>query len=237
MKKIAAFFAGVLLAGASADAKLFRNAYVQFELPSAWNCGLEGTEWVCSSQNKIDAKESIIILTAKEVGPQDSFTNYQNYLKTPKQVQSLNGKPIMSQVKSVRLRQINDHQWVDALHLGSEIPGYYTRYLATVKDKLAILVTLSAHQKYYTKYSNDYFKAVESLRVVFSKDLLNPRVLAPVKPSSEPLGQPTNAGMPPPNADTVPEEVSTSGPDFFMLIGLALLLAAIGYYLWKKKKP
>ena len=38
------------------QAKLFRNAYVQFELPAQWNCNLEGTEWVCSSQNKIDSK-------------------------------------------------------------------------------------------------------------------------------------------------------------------------------------
>ena len=35
---------------------------------------------------------------------------------------------------------INDHPWLDGLHLNSEIPGYYTRYLATIKDQLAILV-------------------------------------------------------------------------------------------------
>src|SRR4051812_2060419 len=101
-------------------AKLFRNSYVQFELPEQWNCNVEGTEWVCSSQNKMDAKESIIILTAKEVGPQDTFAAYETYLKAPKKVQMLNGKTVASQVKSVRLRKINDHQWVDSLHLGSE---------------------------------------------------------------------------------------------------------------------
>src|SRR5471030_757939 len=83
-------------------AKIFRNAYVQFELPEQWTCNPEGTEWVCSSSSKTDAKESIIILTAKEVGPQDSFAAYQTYLKTPKQMRLPNGKPTMSQVKNVR---------------------------------------------------------------------------------------------------------------------------------------
>ena len=225
-----------LLAFSSAEAKLFRNAYVQFELPTQWNCNLEGTEWVCSSQNRIDSKESIIILTAKEVGPQDSFAAYERYLKTPKQLQSLKNRPVMSQVKSVRQRRINDHQWIDALHLGSEIPGYYTRYLATIKDKLAILVTLSAHQKYYTKYSNDFFKAVESLRVVASKDLFAPRVLAPVRPGSEGLGGGVNAPLPP-NVDMAPPpEAESSGTQQPLMVGLGLLILIIAGYLFLKKK-
>src|SRR5665213_1916981 len=141
------FYVGLLFAilgfSFSVEARIFNNAYVQFELPEQWNCSPEGTEWVCSSSNKIDSKESIIILTAKEVGPQDSFTAYQNYLKTPKKLLLANGKSSISQIKNVRLRKINDYQWVDSLHLGSEIPGYYTRYVATVKDKVAILGSLS----------------------------------------------------------------------------------------------
>ena len=43
----------LLLAGvgfvSTAQAKLFRNAYVSFELPPNWNCKLEGAEWVCEN--------------------------------------------------------------------------------------------------------------------------------------------------------------------------------------------
>ena len=226
----------VLFITASAGAKVFRNTYVQFDLPDQWNCSIERTEWICSSQNKVDSKESIIILTAKEVGPQDSFASYETYLRTPKQVQQLNGKPIPSQVKNVRIRKINDHQWVDSLHLGSEIPGYYTRYLATIKDKIAILVTLSAHQKYYTKYSNDYFRAVESLRVIAPKDAMA-KGLAPVKPGTEALGPNGLPSTLPPLENEPPpvEDASSSGPDPLLLLGAALIAAALGYYLWKKK--
>jgi hypothetical protein len=220
-----------------ATAKLFRNSYVQFDLPEQWNCNIEGTEWVCSSQNKNDAKESIIILTAKEVGPQDTFGAYENFLKTPKQVQLLNGKTVASQVKNIRVRKVNDHQWVDALHLGSEIPGYYTRYLATVKEKIAILVTLSAHQKHYTKYSKDFFRAVESLRVVASKDVLQPKALANLKPGQEAVGRDVPIALPPADMEPPPpEEESGEGPDPIMLAGAALLIAAIGFYLFTKKK-
>ncbi|MBK9294867.1 MAG: hypothetical protein IPM57_10590 [Oligoflexia bacterium] len=226
----------LLLAPYSSDAKLFKNAYVQFELPAQWDCSLEGTEWVCSSKNKIDAKESIIILTAKEVGPQDSFQAYEAYLKTQKQLAGNNSKPVLSQIKSVKQRKINNHAWVDALHLSSEIPGYYTRYLATIKDRLAILVTLSAHQKYYTKYSNDYFKAVESLRVIATKDLLSQKALAPVKPVGESLG---NQIAPPIPNDTgamapLPDEEPNSS-DTFIIGGIFLILAVIGYMLLKRK--
>src|SRR5258708_30991350 len=96
-----------VIISSSAQAKLFHNAYVQFELPDRWECNIEGTEWICNSDSKIDSKESIIILTAKEVGPQDSFPIYENYLKTPKPVQLANGKTVLSQVKNVRNRKIN----------------------------------------------------------------------------------------------------------------------------------
>ncbi|MDZ4678387.1 MAG: hypothetical protein SGI74_12860 [Oligoflexia bacterium] len=217
----------------NAEAKLFRNAYVQFELPESWNCNLEGTEWVCASTKKDDARESIIILTAKEVGPQDSFASYENYLKVPRLLKLPTGKETPSQVKNSRIRKINDHQWVDSLHLGSEISGYYTRYLATIKDKLAILVTLSAHQKFYTKFSNDYFKAVESLRVVATKDLFAPKALAPVKPGSETIGVGTNTSLP--GDEAPPEEENGESHEPLVLGGGGLLLLALGYYMWRKK--
>jgi hypothetical protein len=194
---------------------------------------MEGTEWVCSSQKPVDAKESIIILAAKEVGPQDTFANYENYLKAPKQLQSVNGKSL-SQVKSMKTRKINDHQWVDALHLGSEIPGYYTRYVATIKDRLAILVTFSAHQKYFTKYSNDFFKAVESLRVVATKDMFSQKSLAPIKAGTESLGAGINTSLP--EGEEAPGSTDSSeAPDPTLLAVIGLVMAAIGAYLWKKR--
>jgi hypothetical protein len=218
-----------------AQAKLFHNSYVQFELPDRWTCNLEGTEWVCSSDNKNEAREAIIILTAKEVGAQDSFPIYENYLKTPKPVQMNNGKTVLSQIKNVKTRKINDHPWVDSLHLGSEIPGYYTRYVATIKDRIAILVTLSAHQKFYTKYSTDFFKAVESLRVIASKDMFNNKALAPIHPGTENLG--AGANVPSVDSDVpMPDSGSGGKMDAATLGGIFLLVAALTFYILKRRK-
>ena len=46
-----------------AQAELFRNAYVSFELPPNWACKLEKTEWVCTSKYAKNVKEAIIVLT------------------------------------------------------------------------------------------------------------------------------------------------------------------------------
>jgi len=81
------------------------------------------------------------------------------------------GKPYKSKVKSLKLRKINGVDWIDSLKLGSEVKTYYTRYTATVKDSLGILVTFSAHKDHFSKYSGDFIKAVQSLKVIAPKEL------------------------------------------------------------------
>jgi len=227
----------VLGVPSTSHATLFQNSYVSFELPPSWQCNLDGTEWVCISNYAKQAKEAIIILTAKEMGPADTLANYETRLKTPRELPDKTGKVVPSQVLQVKQRMINNHPWVDALHLGSEISSYYTRYLATVKDKIAILVTFSAHKEHYTQYSGDFLKAVESLRVVAAKDILDAKsgqggVGAPSGTIGNPIAVPDtydpNGGNPP--EPTPFAQMKTK------ILALALLLGAIGFYLWRRKK-
>lgn len=226
----------VILLSFSAHAKVFRNAYIAFEMPETWKCNLEQTEWVCRSEQNKESKEAIIILTAKEVGPTDTFALYESHLNSPITVNLRGGgaseSKIVYKAKSV---QINDQPWVDSLHLGSEVPNYFTRYLATIKDKIAILVTFSAHKQYYTKYSQDFFKAVMSLRVIASKNLLAKPDLGPIRPGSETLGAPIGSAMP---ADMLQGEgmEEGKGKNKTMLLGGALLLAALGAFIFLKAR-
>jgi len=157
-----------------AHAKKFRNSYIEFELPPKWNCQADHTEWVCRNTiaPKDVKKQAVIILTAKEVGIEDTIPKYKAHLKTPKMIKGFKGKPVPSKVKHVKEMKIGGHTWMDGLHLGSEVPAYYTRYLATVKQRIAVLVTFSAHQRYYTKYIRDFMRAIMSLRVIASGALL-----------------------------------------------------------------
>lgn len=230
----------VILLSFSAQAKVFRNAYIAFEMPETWKCNLEQTEWVCRSEQNKESKEAIIILTAKEVGPTDSNALYEAHLNEPITINNRTGGTSVSKVVyKAKTVQINDQGWIDSLHLGSEVPNYFTRYLATIKDKIAILITFSAHKQYYTKYSQDFFKAVMSLRVIASKNLLAKPDLGPIRPGSETLGAPIGSAMP---ADMLQgEEVEGGeGKNKTMLLAGAIILAALGAYIFmksRKKKP
>lgn len=230
----------ITLISLSAEAKIFRNAYIAFELPDTWKCNLEHTEWVCRSESDKESKEAIIILTAKEAGPTDSFDSYSQHLALP-QTSGPNKTVISKVVYPPKQNKINDQIWVDGLHVSSEVNNYYTRYLATIKDQIAILVTFSAHKNFYTKYSPDFIKAVQSLRVIATKNLLAKPESGPLRPGGETLGAPIGAAMPSdlaaidaPNGDL---EKSKSGAKTKMLfMSVAFILIVVAGYIFVKLK-
>jgi hypothetical protein len=218
-------------------AKVFRNAYVAFELADNWDCSLETTEWVCRSRDEKSTKEAIIILTAKEVGPTDSFAIYEQTINSVRDVPSRTGAKVPSKVVSkAKVEQYNDQKWVDGMQLGSEIPNYFTRYVATIKDKIAILVTFSAHRQYYSKYSSDFIKAIMSLRVIATKGLIagnqggygtggtGEQIGAGFDPSSNPTNWSSNL----PDAKTSKANKKLT----FLLLGLGILIAGVGAWLY-----
>ncbi len=217
-----------------AQAKLFSNSYVSFELPDGWECALEQTSWVCQHKtNAAKAKQAVIILTAKEVGPSDNLNAYKSYLNTPKATPSSSGQMITSVIRKNADEVVIDNQkWVDAIHQSSEIPNFITRYLATVKDQIAIAVTFSAHGKHYAEYSNDFMAAIRSLHVLNVKNLIGHEempgssgtILAPEFNDPNEGGE---AGGPP---------AGSQGINVEMILGIVIFAIAIGLYLVMKNK-
>lgn len=224
-----------------AEAKVFRNSYVSFELPNAWDCVLDGTEYVCRSKTNLkDSREAIIILTAKEVGPTDNLTDYEQHLKTPRTLPSRAGQATRSKVERVEVRTIANHPWVDGLHLGSEIPNYYTRYLATVKDRIGLLVTFSAHKLHYTKYAQDFIRAIASLRVLSTKNMLANQNVDSKLPGSGKLGPDMGGAIPADMGNDFPDELSGGGLSGSKAIDIILALLVLvgggaGYFILKKR--
>ena len=71
----------IALSSASiSEARTFKNAYISFDMLDTWTCKLEQTEWVCRSEDPQEAKEAVIILTAKVKGPADSFALYEAHM-------------------------------------------------------------------------------------------------------------------------------------------------------------
>lgn len=146
-------------------AKRFANQYIEFELPIAWDCVLEGSEWVCQSTVEDRRKEAIIILAAKKRGANDSLDYYQEYLKKPKTYELPGGQTQVSEAKYVKMISVNEQNWVDAMHLASEVPGFYTRYLTTVKEDLGIALTFSVARDLYSNYQSVFDKVIDTIRV------------------------------------------------------------------------
>jgi hypothetical protein len=228
-----------------AQTKVFRNSYVAFEMPDHFDCNLEHTEWVCRSKDPKTQRESMFILTAKEVGPSDSMEQYRAHLSQPQPTSHKpDGKAQMSRVvyppKPIK---VNDHEWIDGLHMNSEVPGYYTRYIATVRDQIAILVTLSAHREHYSKYSPQFFRTVNSLRIIASRSLTeNITGSGEVRGATETLGGPVSASLPLDLLALEAESQSAVGSDGSkgglrnLFLGLALILLGLGAYIYLKSR-
>lgn len=221
-------------------AKRFSSRYCEFELPTGWECALEGSEYVCQSENAERKKESIIILAAKMRGEQDSLDEYMAYLKKSKEYSLPGGKKQISEPKSVKLSRINEQQWVDALHLASEVPGFYTRYLATVKEDLGVAVTFSVSKDLYAEYQPIMDRLVSTLRVFRQKKA----ELADLRSGKSEDANFADATFNPNAAMDVQvnntkkrAEKSEGDDDLILIIGVAVVGGLIMMVMKKKKKP
>jgi hypothetical protein len=207
-----------------------------------WKCSLEQTEWVCRAEDPQEAKEAVIILTAKEKGPTDTFPLYEAHMNNPITTHTRAGTTLTSNVVyKAQQNKVNDQVWLDALHTNSEVQNYHTRYLATIKDQIAILITFSAHNRFYAKHSTNFNNTIKSLRVIASKDLLNRPDVANLRGANEILGGGIGQAMP---ADLLASEDGHSGSNKGLfknkaVLGIGLLIAAALIYillrLFKKK--
>jgi len=219
-----------------AEAKLFRNSYVSFDVPDNWSCLQEGVAWTCSPNGPVESREAVIVLAAKVAGPEDNLVNFHTYLAQPKKLPTKVGTPMPSSVMYAQERVLAGNKWVQAQHLGSEIQEFYTLYLATVKESLAILVSFSSEKTKYPQYNPVFDRAIKTLKIVASNQLLFPK--NKLNPTTDVIGimpgqQGSDDGMLPP-----PPAKKKSGFTFILLIaGLVIAGAAVFLTKKKKKKP
>ncbi|MGZ3692879.1 MAG: hypothetical protein ACXWQO_01425 [Bdellovibrionota bacterium] len=232
MKKIYALFVMALLLPLHSQAKTFANQFIEFQLPDKWECQLDGTEWVCQSTDEQKKRDAIIVLAAKIKKPgMDELSVYKAHLEKPAQYDSLNGEKITSEPRYVKDLDISGKPWVDSLHLASEIPDFYTRYLATVEADLGILVTFSVRKDKYDEYAPDIEAMAKSMRA-FRKpgEINNGSGASPT--DVDPNAVVFNNGG---NAPKKPKSDGGGGAGASILL-LLVLLGGGGFFIWKKKQ-
>lgn len=220
-------------------AKTFTSQYCQFELPPSWECILEGSEWVCQHTGENQKREAIIILAAKVRGEKDSLEHYQAHLKKAKSFQLPGGRSQVSEPKFVKLKKINNKQWIDSLHLASEVPGFFTRYLVTVEKKLGVAVTFSVSKDHYDVYQGLFDKIIATLKV-FQPDSLNEKNFKIVKSKSEDLlSGSIHVPETPDNLNVnsgQKKKIKTAGGDDDILIYGGIVILALFIFLKMRKK-
>jgi hypothetical protein len=230
--------AAVLMFSSPALASKFANQFVEFELPPRWQCNLEGAEWVCQSADETRKRDAIIVLAAKLKGDQDSIDQYTNYLKAPKLYQSVQGRTVKSEAKYAKQLQINEHTWVDSLHLESELPGFYTRYLATVKQDIGVLVTFSINKDKYSQYQADAETMVNTLKVFRKAGGINaaPQGTSLFANTNIPANIESNSVFPtqPATSDSKArsEKQGEELPTGLLVLGAAVVL----YLIWRRRQ-
>jgi hypothetical protein len=123
----------------------FFTSYFQFDLAPGWSCDLDGTEYVCNPPGGIP-RPAIVIMAMKERNEQDRLEAYEEHLRQSQPFKHADGSTTMSEVRFVRRTKLGGKEWVEGLHIGSEVPNYHTYYLATTTSYLGILVTMSVHK-------------------------------------------------------------------------------------------
>ncbi|MBI3018712.1 MAG: hypothetical protein HYY61_02320 [Deltaproteobacteria bacterium] len=166
--------------------KTFKTEFISFELSDQWDCQMDGTEYVCRPISDIKKTDAIIIIAAKIPGPDDNLKAYYTYLKKTKKVSDPSGQTFTSKVNLIKYKEIAQTQWVDAIHISSELKNFYTRYLTTVKNGVAILVTYSVSRSRHSLFAAELNKMVSSIKVIAKPpQLAGPAPSDDKKPASE----------------------------------------------------
>jgi hypothetical protein len=232
MKKLNVSLIIAVLFSFSAAAKTFSNTYISFEIPDDWNCVLEGPSWVCTPKLARDAKEVIIVVNAKVAGPEDNPENFKSYLAKPRNITSKSGTPITSKVYSVEERTIGGQTWIRAQHISSEVPDFYTLYMVTIRNQLAILATFSVDKNKALDYNKTFDAAVRSMKIVANRELLIPKTGN--VPTNETIGielgkTADDIHIPPPT----PQKPKI--PPIVWLLGLVAIIGGVMFYLRKSR--
>lgn len=157
--------ASLLLSPSLSASKKFNNSYIEFSIPDSWSCKEEGGQHVCQPVNPEQRKEAIVVMAAKYKGPEDDLKEYMAKLKDKRDIKDIKGKSYSSKNQYTKWNTVLGTIWVDSQSEDSEVPGFVTRYLATVQKGVGIVITFSAHKTKYSQYTADFYQMVNSLRI------------------------------------------------------------------------
>jgi hypothetical protein len=144
---------------------IYRTSVYDMTLPKDWSCELEGSEVVCNPRGKAQEK-AILIAAMKFRNPEvDTIGAYKSHLQKIKSTILPDGTEMRSKVERVGEIVLDDRTWIDATHFVSEVPGFRTRYLASLTTQVGIAITFSTREDSYEIYGPILDKIVNSINI------------------------------------------------------------------------
>lgn len=213
-----------------------KTTYVAFDHPEGWKCDFTEGVWICQSTLDPDRKESLVMSIAALASEWDNIENFEDYLKQPREIKDDAGNAITSEISYTRRRNLNGHIWIDSLQHNSELPGFWTRYLATVNQRLAILITYIVSDEHYSKLAPQFERMVVSATLVNDSGGSVPSEQGETAlPGPERLGPSTDLLK---SRLNVSKGDKTAQPDKgdSLALPLIVLAAAVTYLVWRRKK-
>lgn len=230
-----AFFFSVLCFAASA--KSFKSKFISLELPPNWDCQQEELDWVCQPDNPNLRNEAIVVIVTKAVNPtDDTFDKYKEYLKQTKPMRDLLGKGYTTQVKYVKDKKIREQMWVDSLQIGSEIPGFVSRYVASIKEQVAGLISYHVAESVFPKWAEILDRMIDSAEIRFDPkafdEIVKSRNMSLFVSKPAPRTAPRTAV-----AEAPVEKPKEDSSDLYLKIaGGVMILIVVGVIVYRKKK-
>lgn len=206
--------------------------FLTFDLPQdRWGCSQQQMEWICTPKTTPERTQAMIVISGKVAGPEDNLKIYLKHLKEPKMLVTPGRTPTPSKVIHAKPRTIGPQEWVESLHLASEVPGFYTLYLATRAGDLSVLVTLSASQTHVQKFNESFSRLTESLRL--NKDY----ILKSLELAQAPAASPQAVEEPTEPQDIAIEDEFTNPSHWKLLLAILFvaILGAASYAIYQRR--
>jgi tetratricopeptide (TPR) repeat protein len=161
----------------SGATRTFSNQYAEMQIPAGWECELQAQDWVCQPGNPAERGFAFLVVTAKiKRAGMDELPAYLSETGKARFYMTMSGESVTSEPRYARMLDIEGHPWVEALQLGWESPGYYSRLYSTLEGDLGVMVSFSVRRDYYRRYSAALTALEASLRVFRKSGGLNDSV-------------------------------------------------------------
>jgi hypothetical protein len=126
--------------------KTFRNSYIEFQIPEAWDCTREEDEFVCQEAGRRTVS-IIAIVAAKYIDPlRDNTAVYGSELAKRREWKADDGAVVISSGIRSGTRCYEGKLWQWAHHYQSELRNYHTEYFARIEGNIAALMSVSFHR-------------------------------------------------------------------------------------------